>query len=106
MRPLFDILPADPRGVPLRRRVPAHARRRAASPTVIADVDRPAAGTALRFEGKEVRFPPRANEAVAAIAAATGLFTAGQLPGPLDNAGRLVLVTRLVREGFLRQPRV
>ncbi len=72
-------------------------------PTVIADVERHADGIALRFEGKEVRFPPQADEAVAAIAAASAPFTAGGLPGPLDNAGRLVLVTRLVREGFIRQ---
>ncbi len=72
-------------------------------PTVIADVDRSPEGIALRFEGKEVRFPPQAADAVAAIAAADGPFTAAQLPGPLDHAGRLVLVTRLIREGFVRQ---
>ena len=31
-----------------------------------------------------------------------GPFTAADLPGSLDEAGRLVLVRRLVREGFLR----
>jgi len=72
-------------------------------PTVIADIERSAAQATLRFEGKQVRFPPQAGEAVAAIAAAKAPFTAAQLPGPLDNAGRLVLVTRLVREGFVRQ---
>ena len=29
-------------------------------------------------------------------------ITAASLPGSLDEAGRLVLVRRLVREGFLR----
>ncbi|MGH2918105.1 MAG: cupin domain-containing protein [Solirubrobacteraceae bacterium] len=72
-------------------------------PTVIVDVDRSAAGIALRFEGREVRFPSQADEAVAAIAAAQAPFTAAELPGPLDHAGRLVLVTRLVREGLVRQ---
>jgi hypothetical protein len=33
---------------------------------------------------------------------ATGRFTARGLPGGLDDAGRLVLVRRLIREGFLR----
>ena len=28
-------------------------------------------------------------------------FSADELPGPLDAAGRLVLVRRLIREGYL-----
>jgi hypothetical protein len=80
-------------GTPLRRR-----------PTVIADVEpREDGGVALRFEGKEVRFPARAASAVAFVHAAPGSFTAAALPGPLDEPGRLVLVGRLVREGFLAQ---
>jgi hypothetical protein len=39
---------------------------------------------------------------VEAAAEAEGTFTASELPGELDDAGRLVLVRRLVREGFLR----
>ena len=46
-----------------------------------------------------------AAEAVAAVHAASEPFTPAELPGPLDAAGRLVLVKRLVREGFLRQPK-
>ncbi len=70
--------------------------------TVIADLEpRPDAGVALRFEGKEVALPRHAADAVAAIHAARGPFTAAELPGPLDAAGRLVLVRRLVREGYL-----
>jgi hypothetical protein len=80
---------------PLRRR-----------PTVIADLEATDAGVALRFEGKEVRFPPQAAAAVAFAHAAGGPFTAAELPGSLDGAGRLVLVRRLVREGFLWQPDV
>ncbi|MEA2181707.1 MAG: hypothetical protein QOF69_892 [Solirubrobacteraceae bacterium] len=73
-------------------------------PTVIADLeDLPGGGVALRFEGKQVRFPRKAVEAVAALHAATTPLTAAQLPGPLDASGRLVLVRRLVREGFLLQ---
>jgi hypothetical protein len=34
--------------------------------------------------------------------AADGEFTASDLPGRLDDESRLVLVRRLVREGFLR----
>jgi len=73
--------------------------------TVIADLEqRPGGGVGLRFEGKAVRFPPQAAEAVAAVHGATALFTAAQLPGRLDPAGRLVLVKRLVREGFVLAP--
>lgn len=76
---------------PLRRR-----------PTVIADLAVFGGGASLRFEGKEVRFPPQARAAVAFVHGASAAFTAADLPGPLDAAGRLVLVARLVREGFLR----
>jgi hypothetical protein len=66
--------------------------------TVIADLE----DTTLRFEGKEVRFPAVAREALSAIMAADGPFTAADLPPTLDLDGRLVLVRRLMREGFLR----
>lgn len=75
-------------------------------PTVIADLDTTDTGVTLRFEGKEVRFPPQATAAVAFAHAAAGPFTAADLPGTLDEPGRLVLVRRLVREGFLLQPDV
>ena len=55
----------------------------------------------MRFEGKEVRFPPQAAEAVEAVHVARASFTAVEPPGRLDAAGPLVLVKRLVREGFL-----
>jgi hypothetical protein len=66
--------------------------------TVIADLD----GAALVFEGKRVELPERVREAVEFVAGAEGPFTAAELPGRLDAAGRLVLVRRLVREGYLR----
>jgi hypothetical protein len=69
--------------------------------TVIADLE--AEPPTLVFEGKEIVFPPVAGKAVAAVAAAEGPFAAADLPGPLDEAGRVVLVRRLVREGFLRR---
>lgn len=67
--------------------------------SVIAEHD----GTTLRFEGKEVRFPETARDALTAVARAQRPFTAADLPGPLDEKGRLVLVRRLIREGFLRR---
>ena len=76
-------------------------------PTVIAELELEHAegGATLRFEGKQLRLPAQAAEAVAAVHAASEPFTPAELPGPLDAAGRLVLVKRLVREGFLRQPK-
>jgi hypothetical protein len=56
----------------------------------------------LLFEGKEISVPDRARAALAAASGAGGPFAAADLPGPIDEAGRLVLVRRLVREGFLR----
>lgn len=70
-------------------------------PTVIADLERGPDGAALVFEGKRISFPAQAVEAIAFAAATDGAFRAADLPGELDEAGRLVLVRRLVREGFL-----
>jgi hypothetical protein len=83
----------------LQRLEPSTPLRRRA--TVIADLDHSAAGVALRFEGKQVCFPAKAGAAVAFAHAAGDTFTAAELPGPLDLPGRLVLVRRLVREGYL-----
>jgi len=66
--------------------------------TVIAAWD----GERLSFEGKAISFPQQAREAVQALVAAEGPVELGDLPGPLDAEGRLVLARRLVREGFLR----
>ena len=71
-------------------------------PTVIADVEPTGDGVTLCFEGRELRFPSQARDAVVAVHAAAGPFTAAELPESLDLEGRLVLVRRLVREGFLR----
>jgi hypothetical protein len=67
--------------------------------TVIADLD----GTALLFEGRTLRFPERLAAELEFLVAAEEPFSAADLPGTLDEAGRLVLVRRLVREGFLRR---
>jgi Cupin superfamily protein len=67
-------------------------------PTVLFDLD----GRTLSFEGKEIRFPAAAAEALEFVAGADEEFTARDLPDDLDDATRLVFVRRLVREGFLR----
>lgn len=70
--------------------------------TVIADLEEHEDGLALLFEGKELRFPPRARAELAACVEAEEPVRPIDLPGELDAEGRLVLVRRLVREGFLR----
>ena len=56
----------------------------------------------LSFEGRDLRLPARVGAELEFVAAADGPFTLADLPGRLDDAGRLVLGRRLVREGFLR----
>jgi ribosomal protein L16 Arg81 hydroxylase len=67
-------------------------------PTVIFDLE----GSTLVFEGKTVGLPALAQEDLEFLASADETFTAAELPGDLDDETRLVLVRRLVREGFLR----
>ena len=67
--------------------------------TVIADLD----GTTLSFEGKLIAFPAGVQDELEAVFEAEGPFTTADLPGTLDDDGRLVLVRRLIREGFLRR---
>jgi JmjC domain len=67
-------------------------------PTVIFALD----GCELSFEGKTVTLPDGFEEELDFIASADEPFTPADLPGDLDDEGRLVLVRRLVREGFLR----
>jgi hypothetical protein len=72
-------------------------------PTVLADLDLAEDGSArLVFEGKTLAFPPQAQLDLAYVLTADGPFRPDELPGDLDDAGRLVLVRRLVREGFVR----
>jgi hypothetical protein len=70
-------------------------------PSVIALVEGGDDRVRLRFSGKTISFPARAREEVEALAAADEPVGVEELPGSLDEAGRLVLVRRLVREGFL-----
>ena len=66
-------------------------------PTVLFDLER----ATLSFEGKDLTFPDEAAEDLAFVARCDEPFTPTDLPGALDDEGRLVLVHRLVREGFL-----
>ena len=70
--------------------------------TVIADLERVDGGVALLFEGKSIRFPAHALAEVEACFEREAPFRISELPGELDLESRLVLVRRLVREGFLR----
>jgi cupin superfamily protein len=56
----------------------------------------------LAFEGKELAFPEHTGEEIRGVLELDEPFTAADLPGSLDEDGRLVLVRRLVREGLLR----
>jgi bifunctional lysine-specific demethylase and histidyl-hydroxylase NO66 len=72
------------------------------NPTVLADLVERAGTISLIFEGREVSFPLHTREEVGWLADSDAPFTLSELPGSLDDEGRLVLARRLVREGFLR----
>jgi hypothetical protein len=55
---------------------------------------------ALSFQGKRITFPAHALEAVRFVIQHEQ-FRVGEIPDVLDEAGKLVLVKRLVREGLL-----
>jgi lysine-specific demethylase/histidyl-hydroxylase NO66 len=71
-------------------------------PSVLATVEEENDAVALSFHGKRVLLPSRLWQEADFLVHADEPFTAADLPGELDDAGRLVLVRRLVREGFLR----
>jgi Cupin superfamily protein len=71
-------------------------------PTVLAAVEEDGEGLALVFHGKRLLLPARLREEAGFLAENDEPFAAADLPGRLDEPGRLVLVRRLVREGFLR----
>ena len=70
-------------------------------PTVIADLH-DGDGLTLSFEGKQIVFPEQVRAELEHMFAASEPVVPRELPGTLDDEGRLVLVRRLVREGFLR----
>ncbi|HEX2110709.1 MAG TPA: cupin domain-containing protein [Gaiellaceae bacterium] len=97
-RPILDDQLAQLRGAAeLRLDTPVERRS-----TVLADLRREGDGVVLLFEGKELTFPARARDAIEHLVGAADHVTPSELPGDLDGEGRLVLVRRLVREGFLR----
>lgn len=98
-RPVLDGHLDDLRALPRLTAGSSVARRE----TVIADLDELDDGQlALEFEGRRVLFPAHAREELEALVEAGGPVRLSDLPGRLDDAGRLVLARRLVREGFLR----
>ena len=72
--------------------------------TVISALSADGDSVRLSFEGKELVFPGHARNELEQLVDATEPVTANELEGDLDDEGRLVLVRRLVREGFLRMP--
>ena len=70
--------------------------------SVIFDLESRGGDVSLSFEGRRISFPGHVRQELEAVATAAEPFTAAELPGSLDEAGRLVLVRRLVGEGFLR----
>jgi hypothetical protein len=71
-------------------------------PSVIADLYAGADGFVLAFEGKRISFPERVGEELDFLVTTIDAFAARELPGALDEKSRIVLVRRLIREGFLR----
>jgi hypothetical protein len=71
-------------------------------PSALAAVEEADETVALVFHGKRLLLPARLAEEAAFVAEVDGGFSASDLPGQLDEAGRLVLMRRLVREGLLR----
>jgi Cupin superfamily protein len=69
--------------------------------TVLAELE----GSSLRFEGTTLDFPEHVQEALEFVVGADAPFRAADIPGSLDEEGRLSLVRRLVREGLLRPTR-
>jgi hypothetical protein len=56
----------------------------------------------LDFHDKTVQLPASVADAVQYVAESNGEgFTPADIPGDLDEPGRLVLVRTLLREGFL-----
>ena len=66
--------------------------------TVLAELS----GTTLEFDGQALTFPAHVRDDLEFLLDVDGPFRAADLPGRLDDDGRLVLVRRLVREGLLR----
>ena len=55
----------------------------------------------IEFHGKRIRIPAIGSAALRFHTETKASFTAQDLPGELDADGNLVLLRRLLREGFL-----
>ena len=71
-------------------------------PTVLVDLETRGDLAVLTFEGKTLEFPARVRGELDYVLETDDSFRPSDLPGKLDEAGRLVLVRRLVRDGLLR----
>ena len=70
--------------------------------SVIADLAVDDHEARLSFEGRTLKFPARIASELEYLLRVDDPFNAADLPGQLDEAGRLVLLRRLAREGLLR----
>jgi bifunctional lysine-specific demethylase and histidyl-hydroxylase NO66 len=70
--------------------------------TALADLTLRNGRAVLSFDGRTLEFPERVHRELEFVLASSEPFRPADLPGRLDDAGRLVLVGRLVREGLLR----
>ena len=70
--------------------------------SVIADLSEAENELRLSFEGRELILPAFLRDDLAFLLETDEPFSPSDLPGRLDDEGRLVLVRRLVREGLLR----
>ena len=71
-------------------------------PTALAVLEVRNGRAVLTFDGRTLELPERVQSELEFVLAAEQPFRAADLPGKLDREGRLVLVSRLVREGLLR----
>ena len=71
-----------------------------ARPGVIARLQRSAESAAVECYGRRINFPSHAHDAVQ-FALNHAKFTARDLPGDLDEAGKLAVVRRMIREGLV-----
>jgi len=72
-----------------------------ARPNLLSRVASDEQGITISCAGRDLRLPPHAADAAMA-ALGSPRFVVKDLPGDLDDAGKVVLVRRLVREGIVR----
>jgi hypothetical protein len=70
-------------------------------PTVLADLVVRDERAELSFEGRTLEFPAHVGDVLEFVLHVDEPFRPSDLPGSLDDEGRLALVARLVREGLL-----